>query len=574
MKWIIVLFSILGTVMHAYCQQYASALTSPEYLTTEPALYKVRYFDIDNDGNKYVLSTFKDSVTIKGNAKLYTQLHNNFDWSKAIYLTKVNATDSVLWVIKIAECDTNYSMAVLHNQKGGAYVAFSFNGNMYLAADTIKSRGNTDIILCEFDSNGVETRFVQIGSYRGEEFSGKALTRDQNGAIYFTGVFNFGTVNANPTYQIFLDSTYSITANDAQSFIVKFDRNLKVIKAATFGGQAVDAPMQIVHGAGNIYGYGVVLNSIQNLYGGIDLDFTTLPNLNQFIFLICLDSNLNTKWYRRLGTEVTLQSLSIFGLGASAKGVAIAGHGWNGSSATQFYCDGGGSFNGTASFDYFLVFYGSSGTFQNAYVSKSIGDEDILDIICDSSGNFYCTGSFNYDLKFPSDTLKSYGSNDAFVSSYDPQGNFRWAASGGGYGSDIAYDIAINDKQQIAIVGATNSIGGCLFGNDTLFVPGPGAHVFYASIDSIVLNTTPNFISAQSQPALKIFPNPATTLVQIETNKINGELYVYDVSGRVMHHTTMPLNSYKLDTSTWPKGVYYISYQINQTQSHNKIIIR
>ncbi len=556
--------------------QATNEIVQPKYVCNEgktpSSFYKNRIIDIDSGGNKYILSTFKDSLHI-GNNHFVTQLQNNYEWSKALYFAKYNANDSLLFAIKFAECDTNYTFSILHNNHGGVFIALSFDGKLYLDNCFIQSAGSTDIVLFEFDSLGQRKQLKQFGSYRAEGFWGKALTRDFQGNIYLCGGVNMGDLNSNPGYVVDFDSTHSIIVDDGQSFILKMTPNLDVLKIAIYGGAKFDGSLNIAHAGKEIYAFGIVFSSSQNFYGGLNIDFSSASQLQDNIFILKLDSNLKGVWYRRLGAVTSLLNYNAQAISASGKGVAIVGHGWNGSSTNQFYCDGGGYFNGTSSVDYFMVFYDTAGNFKNVNVSKSIVLEYITDMVCDSLGNYYAVGKFDYTMRFPTDTLNSYGSADAMVTSYDPQGNFRWAASGGGFGSEIPYDVAINSQQKMVLVGVSSSVGGCFFGNDTLFIPNNGSNVFYASIDTAtIIKKIPDAIDNNLViNKVIVWPNPASSIIY--TNMKGGNYAIFNSAGYIVKKG-INQNTIGIDVSNLATGLYTLQLN-NKTQVvHQKIFIQ
>ena len=77
-------------------------------------------------------------------------------------------------------------------------------------------------------------------------------------------------------------------------------------------------------------------------------------------------------------------------------------------------------------------------------------------ISVDSAGNILVAGTFGADVDFnPSggDIHVSNGDLDAFISKFDPSGNFIWASTWGGPSGDVAYDCASDSTNAIGITG-------------------------------------------------------------------------------------------------------------------------
>ncbi|MFH1675383.1 MAG: hypothetical protein ABIC40_00055 [bacterium] len=81
-------------------------------------------------------------------------------------------------------------------------------------------------------------------------------------------------------------------------------------------------------------------------------------------------------------------------------------------------------------------------------------------VACDGSGNVYVAGNFIKTVDFdpgPGEELHTSVSStksDAFVSKFDPNGNFQWVKVWGGTGEDRAYDLACDGKGYIYIAGS------------------------------------------------------------------------------------------------------------------------
>ena len=54
---------------------------------------------------------------------------------------------------------------------------------------------------------------------------------------------------------------------------------------------------------------------------------------------------------------------------------------------------------------------------------------------------------------------------------------------------------------------------------------------------------------------MMIYPNPVIDVLQFE-NELNGEVQIIDVTGKVVHRST--LTSYNLDVSSLSTGVYQV----------------
>ncbi|MFN0190314.1 MAG: SBBP repeat-containing protein [Bacteroidia bacterium] len=95
------------------------------------------------------------------------------------------------------------------------------------------------------------------------------------------------------------------------------------------------------------------------------------------------------------------------------------------------------------------------------------GNEIGNGIAIDDSGNTYITGVFFQTSTFGNFTLTSSGAQDIYVAKYDINGVVQWAKRFGGVSSDNSNKIAIDQSNNIYIVGSFND--SIKFDNTTLF---------------------------------------------------------------------------------------------------------
>ena len=151
-----------------------------------------------------------------------------------------------------------------------------------------------------------------------------------------------------------------------------------------------------------------------------------------------------------------------------------------------------GYFNGTATFgtnqftsfggnDIFIAKYDTSG---NCIWAKQVGgiySDWGYGISIDPDGNAIFTGRFIGPVTFGTFLLGGYGSWDAFIAKYDPNGNCIWANQAGGTSTDEGYGIATDQKGKSYLTG--RFAGTATFGTIKLSAYG-GADIFVAMYDN------------------------------------------------------------------------------------------
>jgi len=103
--------------------------------------------------------------------------------------------------------------------------------------------------------------------------------------------------------------------------------------------------------------------------------------------------------------------------------------------------------------DIFLAKYNSFGVLQ---WSKRFGNtnEDYLQAVAaDNAGNVIITGSFTSSVDFGGGVLVSAGSADAFVASFDTNGNYNWSKRFGDVGYDTGTSVAVDGSGQVVVTG-------------------------------------------------------------------------------------------------------------------------
>jgi hypothetical protein len=64
----------------------------------------------------------------------------------------------------------------------------------------------------------------------------------------------------------------------------------------------------------------------------------------------------------------------------------------------------------------------------------------------------------------------------------------------------------------------------------------------------------------EDSPAIQVFPNPASTSIQVSGLDANfwEDLWVVDLQGRRLHQVSVPQGTVKVDVIGWPSGIYFL----------------
>jgi hypothetical protein len=359
---------------------------------------------------------------------------------------------------------------LLHDQ--GLSVAIDSSGNAYMAGgfmdsvdfdpgagvDNHASNGWVDAFLSKLDSDG---NFVWARTWGGlYEDSSISVAIDGLGNLYVTGRYT-ETADFDPGAGV-----DSHTSNGSQDvFLSKFDPDGNFIWARTWGGLGQDDGRAVaIDGSGNVYITGFFYEEADLDPGaGVD-DHITHGGFD--VFLSKFDPDGNYVWARTWGgiKDDFAWSVAIDGAGNSY----VAGSFWD----TVDFDPGAGVDNhtSTAFYDASLSKFDPSGDFVWARTWGGSGDDRVVSVAVDGFGNPCVAGFFRDAVDFDPgagvDNHLSNGLDDAFLSMFDPSGNFIWARTWGGPADDEGISVAIDGFSNAYITG--------IFSGTVDFDPGPG----------------------------------------------------------------------------------------------------
>ncbi len=263
------------------------------------------------------------------------------------------------------------------------------------------------------------------------------VATDDSGNVYVTGLF-YGTVDFNPV------GGDPHTSNGQDDFFLsKYDSSGNFEWAQTLGTTGSEACYGVaVDGSGNVYVTG---------------RFNDPSNWNYDVFLSKFDSSGNFDWVRTWGGSSYDQGR---GVAADDSGnVYVTGNFWG---TVDFNPDGGDPHTSNGMGDVFLSKFDSLGNFGWAWTWGKGYDDYGYGVAADGSGNVYVTGYFRSTVDFDpdpgsEDPHTTNGNNDVFLSKFDSSGNFDWARTWGGLGSDMGYGVATDGSGNVYTTGYIRS---------------------------------------------------------------------------------------------------------------------
>ena len=437
----------------------------------------------DKAGNVYVAGIY-ESVTDfdPGTGTNYLTPQGQLD----IFIQKLDSAGNFLWVKSIGGPLTEDYVSVSVDSLDQLYITGSFKGTVDFGTMgnplVITSAGNFDVFIQKLDTAGNTIWTSTFGGSSAEIVHD--FTFDGLGNLYLTGEF-YGTTDFDPDPAIF---NLTAIGNKSDFFVQKLSPFGKLLWVKAMGGVGFEKGFGISTDMyGNVYTTGFFFETV-DFDPGTGTTSITLSPAKSAVFVHKMDAVGNFIWVKSLGGV---------GLEGSCRGSGIT----IGSAGDVYFT---GTFSSTVDFDPGpgLVYHnGPSSGSSNIFVEKldsagnlvwvgSYGDQvgDVpAAIVLDTADNVYITGSYSGTVDFDPgsgiDTLtsQSWPSRDIFVQKLDGSGNFIWARSVGGTGTDRSNALVLDASNNIYVTG--------FFEGAADFDPGPGTAypTFVSGFDMFLL---------------------------------------------------------------------------------------
>ncbi|MEZ4852780.1 T9SS type A sorting domain-containing protein [Flavobacterium sp.] len=270
---------------------------------------------------------------------------------------------------------------------------------------------------------------------------------DNSGNVYTTGWFEV-SADFDPSA-----STYALNSSaNRTAFISKNDANGILLWAVKIGDSGYNQGNSVfIDSNSNVYVTGYYQNTAD--FNPSDTENFNLTAVGVYdVFVIKLDSNGNFIWAKSFGGTSVDMGLDIV---ASSNGVYISGR----YQGTIDLDPGANTLNITSngSIDAFLVKLDTNGNFLWGHSFGSTGNERAESVGLDTLENvvvlFYYNGTVDFDPSAATNSLTSSGGSDIAVVKFDYNGNFIWAKSMGGNGTEEPSKLVIDSNNNIITTG-------------------------------------------------------------------------------------------------------------------------
>jgi len=107
----------------------------------------------------------------------------------------------------------------------------------------------------------------------------------------------------------------------------------------------------------------------------------------------------------------------------------------------------------TSSYDAFVASFDLDGNLRWLSQTGSAAEDQAMAVTCDTAGNSYVTGYIGGTATIANTALPFYGWNDIFIAKLNNDGQFLWARHGGGAKLDLGTSITVDEESNVYIAG-------------------------------------------------------------------------------------------------------------------------
>ncbi len=368
------------------------------------------------------------------------------------FLPQLVLAQDISWAHSIGGTSgSERSNDIIVDDYGNTYITGRFSGVVDFDPGpgifTLGSGFSFDLFVQKLD---VEGNFVWAKSIGGTYWNeGESIKLDNDGNVYITGRYS-GIVDFDPG-----DDVYTVGTTAAQKiFVLKLDEAGEFIWVKSIEGVNSNVGYSMsIDGVGNSYITGYFTGTA-DFDSGLDVFNLESPGYSKELFVLKLDVSGNFIWAKAVVSdpnEIVGNSICI----DAAGNCYIVGY----YEGTVDFDPGAGIYNLTSNgiYDSFIQKLDENGDFIWA---KSIGGTSLdkaYSIDIDEAENIYITGFYEGTVDFdPGATiynLEPTGGYDVFIEKLDSDGNFIWARSIGGSGTDFGKSILVDPEGDLFCTG-------------------------------------------------------------------------------------------------------------------------
>jgi hypothetical protein len=512
--------------------------------------------DIDNQGNIISAGYFYNTVDFDPSVGTNNRTSVGFADN---YIAKYTSTGTLIWATSFGSTGIDIPHSVVTDNNNNIILTgyFSntcdFDPSASVAVRT--SNGGRDAYIAKYDANGNFQWVVTYGADSLDDAFNLAVDAQDN--VYWTGVIE-GTVTV---------GTSNFTTQVEDIVFGKISPTGQILWVKQVGGSGIDEGSGIiVDNNGDIIHTGYFQNTVDfDPNAGVS-NLTSSGSFDTYFGKY--DTSGNLIWMKKIGGPgvdigapggITIDNLNNIYIAGNA-GVNCD-YDPNAGTVTHIM-------NGTT--DWFVAKYDNNGNHILSFTVGGTGQDQAHRLTTDNQQNIYVTGWFRISANFnPNGTALTLtgnctgGGHDGYIAKYNSSGVCQWAKQFGGVvnGTDqltLGTSVKLLNQQQVVFSGRFHG------NNAFASIPiSPTTNSNGASDMFIcLLDSNGNYQSVltaidfnEQMSAFKIYPNPTSDFIFINTqNQIKG-VSIYNVVGQKMESK---LDNNKINVSNLVNGTYFI----------------
>jgi hypothetical protein len=512
--------------------------------------------DIDNQGNIVSAGYFFNTVDFDPSANTNYRTSVGFADN---YIAKYSTNGSLIWVTSFGSTGVDIPHSVVTDNNSNIILTGYFSNTCDFdpgASVAVKtSNGGRDAYIAKYDSSGNFQWVITYGSDSLDDAFN--LDVDAQGNIYWTGVIE-GTVTVGTT-------TFTTQVEDV--VFGKISPSGTILWVKQVGGSGIDE------------GSGIILDNngdiIHTGYFQTTVDFDPNAGVSNLTssggfdtYFGKYDTSGNLIWMKKIGGPgvdigapggITIDNLNNIYIAGNA-GVNC-NYDPNAGTVTHIM-------NGTT--DWFVAKYDNNGNHILSFTVGGTGQDQAHRLTTDNQQNIYVTGWFRISANFnPNGTAITLtgnctgGGHDGYIAKYNSSGICQWAKQFGGVvnGTDqltLGTSVKLLNQQQVVFSGRFHGNNAFSSISSSPTTNSNGASDMFICL----LDSNGNYQSVltaidfnEQMSAFKIYPNPTSDFIFINTqNQIKG-VSIYNVVGQKMESK---LDNNKINVSNLVNGTYFI----------------
>lgn len=512
--------------------------------------------NVDIDGNINFFAVMQDSLVLSNSETIYTSLDPGIINKRQYLIINLDSVRNINWY-QLFGHECSQALDIASDKSGNVYLAGVYIYHLPLDPEVSLYSTINEFVIVKYDSKGNyqwhRTSSGTVDSYN------MSLEIDSIDNLYFSAIYrDYFTFNDSDT--IYNSSEFS----DHSVFISKFDSSGSKQWLSQLYGSADWVFDLEINSSGESFLSGQFSDKGPAWFG----NDTILSDGDWDAFIAKIDSDGQSGWIKKAtatGSHAIGRNIAV-----NDQGKPTMVGGFTNSIRFQNIPPLVSNSNNPS---LFIVKYDSAGVEQWATKGAPMNPTSERTIISmDSKGNHWLASPGPFQIE----AFQIEG-NGSFLVKFDSLGRYQCHIENIGG----ATDIFINNRDEIYITGSfTDSLNMCdrvLYGSNENYYITKFDNECKMLWTEIILNPMDYIGSVDSEKKhqVRVYPNPTVGPLHIEVSEKQfnkAYLRVYSISGSLLIWEALDSPTKGIDISSIPKGIYFISIEINNDRMVEKLI--